>query len=150
MKRHKKKAALLATDYGALYREIYAPAFQAIDLLLKTMERPLTVAEAAGALHMPPARAVHIMRRENIHILDKFGFLALMRLGDSPLCGLYQRELTRGVKAVYSAQDIAYIYGLDEGHVRGISAQLGHQEWPSEHVHELLAHVPVFIMRGES
>jgi hypothetical protein len=137
---------MFKTSYYAFYRETYAPAFKAIDVLLKSIEEPISLAEAAKALYMDETAVEMLMDRENIETLDKGGFLTLMRFGESAVCRLFQREIMRGLKPAYSPADIAYIYGLDEAHVSDISSRLGKQLWPTIKIPELLSQIPVFIV----
>ena len=146
MRSNKQASRMLRTNYYDFYQQAYAASFMTIDVLLKSMENPLPAAEAAQVLHMTEENVKNIMSQENIALLDKDGLLALMRLGTSSLCRMFQRELLYGAKPVYGPGDIARIYGLDEGHVREISAKMGHSEWPSADVPELLKQIPVFIV----
>jgi hypothetical protein len=136
---------MLQTSFYCFYKQAYAPVFMEIDVLLKTMNRPLTLAQAADALHVSTGCIQRLMKRENIDKLDQRGFMTLMRMGESAVCRLYQREIIKGCKTVYSPADIAYIYGLDEGHVAAVSTRLGKRQWEACQVPELLKQIPIYI-----
>jgi hypothetical protein len=137
---------MIKMSFYAFYSQAYAPSFKAIDLLLKTMDEPLSPHSAADALGMSADSVIKLMGKENIPAIDKIGFLTLMSLGESAVCRLYQREIQRGCKSTYSPADIAYIYGLDENHVTSVCDKLGEKHWPAPRVPELLNHIPIFII----
>lgn len=139
-------AHMARMSYHAFYRQCFAPGFMAIDVLLKTMENPLTVAETAAALQLQEEDVREIMACDAVNRLDKNGFLTVMAHGRGALCGLYRRELTRGLKTAYRPEDIAYIYGLQEAHVRTVFERLGLDEVPADEVPALLEQIYIFIL----
>ena len=137
---------MVHTSFYAIYRQYYAPQFMEIDIMLKAMEAPLGVAETARMLQITEAAVRDILADESVKELDKPGFLTVMSLGESAVCALYRRELTRGRKPAYSPSDIAYIYGLQEDHVRGIFEKLSLRDIPARDVPWLLDQIPMFLL----
>ena len=135
---------MMRVSYYAFFRQIYAPRLMAIDVMLKTMERPLTASEAAETLGMPEDEIYRLMELSSVSLLDKNGFLAVMSLGGG-VGGMLRRELSRGMKQVYSPSDIAYIYGLHVKTVRAAFRRLGYKKMPAHLVPTLLNQIPVFI-----
>jgi hypothetical protein len=101
---------------GATYLEVYeteiAPQLEDLDITLKSMDEPITPAEASKALYISDEELYEIMSRLNINVIDQTAFLKLMKEASSPVCRMYQRELAVGSPYVYSQEDIAYIYEL--------------------------------------
>ena len=101
---------------GASFLEIYqmeiAPQLQSLDIIIKSMDEPLTVTEASEALYISEAETKHILKHLNIDVIDQSAFLQIMSEASSPICRLYQRELDIGSPYVYTREDISYIYTI--------------------------------------
>lgn len=138
---------MIRVSFYAFYQQVYAPSFCAIDVALKTMEKPFTLRETADLLQLSQETVHAVMRENSITRLDKNGFLTLMGCGESNICRMYRRELARGAKADYSPADIAYIYELDETHVQGACEKLGiGKKCPRSKVTTVLDQLFVFIL----
>lgn len=137
---------MVRASFYAFYQKWYAPVFSEIDVTLKTMEKPLTIAETAALLHMTENEVRRVMTAASVTRLNRSGFFTVMRHGDNAFCQMYQRELTRGVKAFYSPSDIAYIYGLEDAHVCAVCARLGIAQVPAQEVPSVLKQISVFIL----
>ncbi|MDR1665219.1 MAG: hypothetical protein LBR83_09930 [Clostridiales bacterium] len=132
-------------SYYALYKKIYAPRLMAIDLALKTMEKPLSVTEAAELLSLSANAVSLAMAAEKVSQLDRPGFLAVMPHGKG-VCRLFARELARGVSGGYRPADIAYIYGLQIQTVRAAFRRLRMKKAPSSLIPALLCQIPVLVI----
>ena len=101
---------------GASFLEVYqneiAPQLQSLDIILKSMDEPLTYTEASEALYISETEIKDIMRRLKINVIDQESFLKIMSEASSPICRLYQRELAIGSPYVYTREEISYIYSI--------------------------------------
>ena len=95
-----------------VYQREIAPQLQCLDIILKSMDEPLSVTEASEALYISEAETKDIMKRLNITAIDQQSFLKIMSKASSPICRLYQRELAIGSPYVYTREDISYIYSI--------------------------------------
>jgi hypothetical protein len=68
------------------------------------------------------------MEKFKLHKLNKKAFFCVMENGSSEVCRLYQRELAAGSPAVYTKEEISFIYGLDKCEVAAAFEQLGIKE----------------------
>lgn len=139
-------APMLHVSYWEFFKQYYTPLLQEVDLLLKTSETPITVAETARILVMKPETIEKIMASEDIKQLDKEGVLRIMMQGDSPVCQLLQRECLCGSPDRYSPSHIAYIYGLQEDHVEAVCQENGYSEVLTQDIPDLLSKIYVFIL----
>jgi len=114
---------------GASFLEVYqneiAPQLQSLDIILKSMDEPLTYTEASEALYISEAEIKDIMRRLNIDVIDQQSFLRIMSEASSPICRLYQRELDIGSPYVYTREEISYIYSIPLEVVNQACEELG-------------------------
>ena len=141
-------STIVHTSYWDFFQHYYSPQLKKIDLLIKTMDRVLSVEEASRALHLNENLIKKIMAEKNISIIDKEGLLSILMHGDSPLCGLLQREFMRGSPSMYSPEDISYVYGLQKEHVESVFQNSGFNERVSaETLPQVLDKVFVFIMK---
>ena len=101
---------------GASYLEVYqneiAPQLQCLDIILKSMDEPLSLTEASEALYISEMEIKDIMRRLKISVIDQQSFLKIMNEASSPICRLYQREIATGSPYVYTREEISYIYSI--------------------------------------
>ena len=102
---------MIKTSYLEVYIDEIIPRLQAIDLRLKSGDG-IDVATVANLLDVTEDEVMFLRRgaSENITVHE---FLDLMRRGSSAVCGMYRRELERRSPIIYTADDIAYIYGLE-------------------------------------
>ena len=135
---------MMRVSYYAFFRQVYAPRLMAIDVMLKTMERPLTAEQTANALGITEEAVYRIMESESVSILDKNGFLTVLSCVGG-IGGLVKREFSRGMKQAYNPADIAYIYGLHEKTVTAAFKSLGYKKMPAHLVPTLLNQIPVVI-----
>ena len=108
-----RSANIIKISFYDFYETAYAPCLKNIDLLLKTMEMPLSVEETAEALCMSEDAIHSIMEKNSIIAIDRLAVPAIMAHGESAICRLYQREIACGSPSLYNAVDVAYIYGLE-------------------------------------
>ena len=89
-----RSAHIIKVSFRDFYEACYAPRFKSIDLLLKTMEMPLTVEEAAEALCLSEDEIHGIMERERIAAIDRPALLGIMSRGENGLCTCRPRRRT--------------------------------------------------------
>ena len=101
---------------GASFLEVYqneiAPQLQNLDIILKSMDEPLTYTEASEALYISETEINDIMKRLKINVIDQKSFIMIMSEASSPICRLYQREVAIGSPYVYTREEISYIYSI--------------------------------------
>ena len=114
---------------GASFLEIYqneiAPQLQSLDIILKSMDDPLTYTEASEALYISETEIKDIMRRLKISVIDQQSFIKIMSEASSPICRLYQRELATGSPYVYTREEISYIYSIPLDIINQVCEDLG-------------------------
>ena len=113
---------LIKTSYLEVYIDEIIPRLQAIDLRLKSGD-DFDIATVANLLDITEEEVIFLRRGESGYI-DAHEFLELMRLGSSDVCGMYRRELERRSPIIYTAEDIAYIYGLEPERVHAAFEKL--------------------------
>jgi len=130
---------------GASFLELYqteiAPQLQSLDIILKSMDEPLTYTEASEALYISESEIKDIIRRLNISVIDQRSFLRIMGEASSPICRLYQRELDIGSPYVYTREDISYIYSLPLEIVNQACEDLGLVKLTAYTLPDLFSHV---------
>jgi hypothetical protein len=94
-----------------VYIDEIIPWLQAIDLQLKSGDEIDTVT-AADLLKISEDEMTFLRGGASRNVTSN-EFLDLMRRGSSDVCGMYRRELERRSPVIYTADDIAYIYGLE-------------------------------------
>ncbi|MDR1560557.1 MAG: hypothetical protein LBS84_12870 [Clostridiales bacterium] len=118
-----------SNERGASFLELYqteiAPQLQSLDIIIKSMDEPLTVTEAAEALYISEAELQNIMKRLQIDEIDQQSFLRIMTGASSPICRLYQRELDIGSPYVYTREEVSYIYSIPIDIVNQACEELG-------------------------
>jgi len=139
---------ILHISYWDLFQKYYSPMLREVDLIIKTMTNPLTIAEAARVLRLTENKINQIMTQKDIKLIDKEGFLNIMLHGDSSLCGLLQREYMRGSPNLYCPEDIAYIYNLMHERVSDVCRAAGFADKiPTRAIPDILSKIPVYIMK---
>jgi len=130
---------------GASFLEIYqteiAPQLQNLDIIIKSMDEPLTYTEASEALYISESETKDIMRRLHIDVIDQRSFLRIMGEASSPICRLYQRELDTGSPYVYTREEIAYIYSIPLDIVNQACEELGMVELTAYTLPDLFSRV---------
>jgi len=130
---------------GASLLEIYqteiAPQLQNLDIIIKSMDEPLTCTEASEALYISESETKDIMRRLHIDVIDQRSFLRIMGEASSPICRLYQRELDTGSPYVYTREEIAYIYSIPLDIVNQACEELGMVELTAYTLPDLFSRV---------
>lgn len=112
-----------------------------IDLYLQT-SRAITTPDAARLLEIPTAELARIMEEERVQRLNRKNFLKVARRGSSDICGYIFRETELCAPAVYSMDDIAYIYGLDIELVNKASSITGIRQATALTLPSLFYHIP--------
>ena len=102
---------MIKTSYLEVYTDEIVPRLRAIDLRLKSGD-DIELSDAADLLGIVKDE-VMLLRGGAPGNLSADEFLRLMLRGSSTVCGMYRRELERHSPVIYTAADIAYIYGLD-------------------------------------
>ena len=114
---------------GASFLEVYqteiAPQLQCLDIILKSMDEPLSITEASEALYITESEIKDIMKLFDIDVIDQQSFLKIMSGASSPICRLYQRELETGSPYVYTREDISYIYSIPIDIINEACEELG-------------------------
>ena len=142
-----RTSSMLRISYWEFFQQYYKPLLQDIDILIKSMDEPISVAEAAKALVMPEETIKNIMICEDIQHIDQKSFWNLIMHGNSSLCQLIKRECLRGSPDRYSPEHIAYIYGLQSEHVAEVCKTNGYTEVPVKALEDILGKIYVFIMQ---
>jgi len=135
-------------SYWEFFKQNYTPKLKEVDLLIKTMDGALSIEEASRILQMSDNLIKKIMAEKNIKLIDKDGLLNLIMHGNSPLCGLLQREFSRGSPSMYSSDDIAYIYGLQKENVERVCQT--NAKIPAKDLPKALDKIFVYIMKQGS
>ena len=99
------------TSYLEIFTDEVVPRLRAIDLHLKSGDG-INILTVADLLDISKEEVIHLRRGSSGNVSPD-EFLNIMRQGSSALCGMYRRELERSSPAIYTADDIAYIYSLD-------------------------------------
>ena len=133
-------------SYWEFFQKYYTPLLRQMDLLLKTLEAPVSVCETARVLGMKQKAVEEIMAEQEIRLIDREGFLRIMMQGSSSLCRLMQREYYCGSPDCYSPAHISYIYGLQGGNVEAACRAQGFTEVPARALPELLSKIYVYIL----
>ena len=102
---------MIKTSYLEVYIDEIIPWLQAIDLQLKSGDA-IDMVTAADLLKISEEELIFLRGRSSRNVTSN-EFLDLMRRGSSDVCGMYRRELERRSPVIYTADDIAYIYGLE-------------------------------------
>lgn len=134
-------------SYWEFFQNYYTPRLMEMDLTLKTIDAPISISEAARVLAMSPESVEEIMNKEGIREIDQEGFLHIAMCGTSSLCRLLQRECMCGSPELYSPSHIAYIYGLQDGHVASVCRSCGYNKVPAQAIPELLSKIYVYIVK---
>ncbi|MDR1537713.1 MAG: hypothetical protein LBU32_06910 [Clostridiales bacterium] len=108
-----------------IYQTDIAPRLRSLDLLLKSMDGPITAFQTARALGTTEREVKGIVDRLGIKEIDRDAFMKIMGQATSRICRLYQREMNIGSPFVYTREDVAYIYELPIDTVNQACEDLG-------------------------
>lgn len=125
-----------------IYIWYITPKLKKIDLVLKTAWRGISHAHAAELLEITDAEVVAIMREEGVESLNKNNFARVMRRGSSEICRYVDREYRRGSPFIYSPEDVAYIYDLDQDDVRQAFEAVGVWEASAQTLPMIFTKIP--------
>ena len=114
---------MIYISYWEFFQKYYTPMLMEVDILLKTTDTQISIAEAAHALRMPIKKVQAIVG--DIPYIGRTDFFNIMMRGDSMICRFYQRECACGSPVLYSPEAIAYIYGLQAEHVKEVCYECG-------------------------
>jgi len=115
-------------NFQELYESMVAPRLAMIDISMKTRQFALTPLETSAMLMISESEVNRLMQERGSDIIDRATFFSIMKAGSSWLCGLYKRECEIGSPYVYTSDDVAYIYGIEEPVVREAFAKAGVSE----------------------
>lgn len=98
------------------YQQHIRPVIKEIDVFLRGASEPICAKDAACVLDLNVSEVLRILTELGFdgNTMDKQGFLSVMERGSSPVCQMYGREMELGSPSIYTAAQIAYIYGLEE------------------------------------
>ena len=100
------------------YESEIQPQIEAMDIYLKTEDPPYTVEAVSELLHISAIEGKKILAEEKLACITKGVFFCMLEKGSAPLCGMFRRALACGLPEAYTAEQIAYIFGLDIENVR--------------------------------
>jgi hypothetical protein len=121
----RKSGGSILISFLEIYQKEIAPKLKALDILLKSMDEPITAAQAAKALCVSEAEALSAMKSLGVKTVDRKALLDMMEVATSGICRLYQREKRIGSPFVYTREDVAYIYDLPMDAVNQACEELG-------------------------
>lgn len=107
------------------YQREIQPKIAAIDIYLKTESQPYSEAEISKLLCLSITELTTILEQEKLAIITKGTLLHLMQIAPSPFCKMFHREVSHGMSASYSVQEISYIYDLAQKDVEAAAEKLG-------------------------
>ena len=138
-------------SYWEFFQKYFSPLIKEMDILLKSIDEPVPVKEAARVLTLTPESVEEIMAREGINEIDQEGFFRIAMYGDSSLCRMLQRECMCGTPEKYSPSHIAYIYGLQDKHVASVCREYGYNddEITARDLPKLLSKIFIYITINE-
>ncbi|WP_304507177.1 hypothetical protein [Anaerotignum sp.] len=123
------------------YQREIQPKIAAIDVFLKTEPQPYDQEQVSNLLCLSTTELLELMEREKIAIITKGMFLHLMQIGSSPLCKMFRREVSCGMSAVYSLQEISYIYDLAQKDVEEAADKIGKSQFSSAELPSLFGEI---------
>ena len=120
-------------NFLEFYSKRISPQFCDIDIYLKSGEdmEPTIVARL---LSITEQELYNIMISKNIDFITKENFLKIMLAGSSYICQLYRREVECNCPNSYTAEQISYIYSLDQQTIETICNQMGYGTYISPYL----------------
>ena len=140
-------SSIIHISYWEFFQNYYTPLLKEVDVLLKTIEEPITTTKAAKVLNLKTYVVDKIMLKENIPQIDQQGLLRIMMHGKSSLCRLLQRECMCGSPNKYTPADISYIYNLQQDHVKKVCKELGYDYISTKELPNVLSKIYIYIMQ---
>lgn len=127
------------------YREHYEtyiePNLEAIDLFIKTDE-PITSQKICQLLSITEIELFGLLKDHHISQLNKMTFFLIMKLGSSPICRMFHRELETGFPATYNSKDVSYIYNLPLTLVENAFSKINAEDVASPEMKNLFSFIP--------
>lgn len=129
--------------YFEYYEKEIAPRIKAIDVFLKTEPQPYDIADVARLLMISKEELVQLAEEKKIEFLSKGTFLFFLLKADSPICNLITREQNIGSPQIYTVEDIAYIYHLEQEDVKTAAEEMGQFQFLSSELLELFRYITI-------
>ena len=124
------------------YQRHIRPAIADIDILLKTAEYPLDIAQVAYVLDLDIEEVSSLMAASGQDEVDQETFFAIMTAGSSRICRLYAKEVEVGSPPTYTASQLSYIYNLDLEDVKNACKKLQIKEATAFTMPLIFANIP--------
>lgn len=125
------------------YKKQIEPQIMAIDLFIKTNTPPYNPQKTARLLQISVLELHEIMAKAGLHTLNQEAFFHIMKNGSGPICQLFARELSCGLPAFYTAENISYIYDLDISAVLEGAKEMGVNLFSRSMLYILFEHIKV-------
>jgi len=129
------------------YEQEIQPQIAAIDIFLKSEEPPYDEETAGELLEIPPQEWQQLLQEEKITFLTRGIFFQLMKRGNSPLCGMFRRATELYLPEAYTAEVIAYIFGLPIEPVRKAAEELGQKTFTEEMLPQVFSKISLAEIR---
>lgn len=129
-------------NYQMLYETEVAPRLREIDIALKALD-DISIAEASHLLLITEDETQRLMAERGVAKVDRSSFPVIMQNGSSWLCTLFQREIEIGTPFVYTADEVAYIYGLSTDAVKRAFTEVGVIEATAFTLPIVFTHIPI-------
>ncbi|MDL2248746.1 hypothetical protein LJB89_03530 [Tyzzerella sp. OttesenSCG-928-J15] len=119
-------------SYLEYYVSHIKPVINKLDIAIKTRQR-LKNKDLAEILGLEETEIEEIRQKHNIKHINRTTILEIIENGSSAICEMFRRELETGSPFTYTAEQIAFIYGLDEETVINVCKELNISEitWQS-------------------
>lgn len=129
------------------YEQEIQPQIAAIDIFLKSEEPPYDEELVGELLEIPPQEWQQLLQEEKITFLTRGIFFQLMKRGNSPLCGMFRRATELYLPEAYTAEVIAYIFGLPIEPVRKAAEELGQKTFTEEMLPQVFSKISLAEIR---
>lgn len=123
------------------YQREIQPRIAEIDIFLKTEPQPYELGQVAQLLCLTTTELSNILEQEKLAIITKGTFLHLMQISPSPFCKMFRREVSCGMSAQYSVQEISYIYDLALKDVEAAAEKIGKKRFSSSDLPHLFGEI---------
>ncbi|MBQ9091539.1 MAG: hypothetical protein IJY52_04645 [Anaerotignum sp.] len=129
------------------YEQEIQPQIAAIDIFLKSEEPPYDKDIVGELLEIPPLEWQSLLQEEKISFITRGIFFQLMKRGNSPLCGMFRRATELYLPEAYTAEVIAYIFGLPIELVRRAAEELGQKTFTDALLPEVFSKISLAEIR---
>ena len=129
------------------YEQEIQPQIAAIDIFLKSEEPPYDKDIVGELLEIPPLEWQQLLQEEKISFLTRGIFFQLMKRGNSPLCGMFRRATELYLPEAYTAEVIAYIFGLPIEPVRRAAEELGQKTFTEKMLPQVFSRISLAEIR---